>query len=83
MPTSTKHDSAFDPGGMGDLYLINFLITMDKLARHAQTIQPIKSGDTVKVASNMPTSPFYAHYRYHLPDDYWAALAEAQKRELI
>ena len=73
----------FDPKAMGDKALVNFLIHMDKLARHAQTIKPVKDNTTVLVAPNMPICRHMALYRYQLPADYWSALEEAKARDLI
>ena len=75
----------FNPKEMGDRYLINFLITMDKRARHVQSLPhcAIKDGDHVVVPHNCPLGNNAALYRYQLPEDYWSAYAEAQKRGLI
>lgn len=77
--------TAFDPSTMGDKALMAFLIELDRRARHVQKLPEfeIKNGDTVLVARNMPEMRHAALHRYHLPDDYWSAYAEAQKRELI
>ncbi len=77
--------TAFDPSTMGDKALMAFLIELDRRARAVQKMpeHEIKNGDTVLVARNCPLNDHAALHRYHLPDDYWAAYAEAQKRELI
>ena len=77
--------TTFNPEEMGDRYLINFLITMDRRARHVQSLPhcAIKDGDHVIVPRNCPLNNYAPLYRYQLPDDYWSAYAEAQKRGLI